>query len=127
MNKKFLAILALLSFIPGCIWGPRYQCNPPCGQQMTTCEEATDCYQEEEPVGETTCYEEECSATDEVGEEYCYEDTEDTRGIECEPSNAEYCYEATDYPEFEEFPTEETGYGDEVEEFNYDEFDEFDE
>jgi len=110
MNKKFLAILVLLSAIPGCVWGPRYQCNAPCNQSRTTCYEAPaqDCYQETTPA--TTCYED----TMEQGTT-CYEAT----GTEANP-NVEYCYEATDYPTMDvvQQPTEtynyETEYADDA-------------
>jgi len=126
MNKKFLALLVLLSVIPGCGWGPRYQCNQPCGQPRTTCVEATDsCYQEAQG---TTCYEDN-SGTSAVGEEICYEAT----GSEAN-DNVEYCYEATDYTDapVAQYPTESYSYenaseetNQDFEEFDFDEFDDY--
>jgi len=111
MNKKFLAILVLLSVIPGC-WGPRYRCNP-CPEPRTTCVEATDCYQE--PAQETTCYEEYPA-----GETECY-------GSEGAGDNVEYCYEADNYQDAAEtdYVSNYTEEAQPDEELDFEEYDEF--
>lgn len=125
MNKKFLAILVLLSVIPGCLWGPRYNYNSCCNQPRTTCVEAPaeDCGGQ---YSTTTCVEapaescyEDYQGMPSASQEYCYEDS----STSSEYPEAEYCYEE-DYNAQEQYRANDYGEGmTEADEFDYDEFD----